>query len=178
MKVAILYWSKSGNTEKVAAAIKECMQSIGAEIDYLRVNEAKELDFFDYDLICLGFPSYRWHPPQPVENFLVEHFNKHQKQGRIKVGAPQLPGKSVIIFCTYSGPHTGINEAIPAGKYAAQFFEHIGFKVLDELYVVGEFHGAEELNTQGKLGDIRGRPNEKDLEEVKTRVKNLLKHRA
>jgi hypothetical protein len=32
--------------------------------------------------------------------------------------------------------------------------------------VVGEFHGAEEVNTNGKLGDIRGRPNEKDLRKV------------
>ncbi|MCX5908895.1 MAG: hypothetical protein NTY64_17400 [Deltaproteobacteria bacterium] len=32
----------------------------------------------------------------------------------------------LLIFCTYSGPQTGINEAIPAGKFAGQFFEHLG----------------------------------------------------
>ena len=76
MKAAILYWTKSGNTEKVALAIKECIQSIGVEVEYLRVDEAKDLDFFDYDLICLGFPSYRWQPPKPVDNFLVGDFTK------------------------------------------------------------------------------------------------------
>ena len=175
MKAVILYWTKSGNTEKVAVAIKECLQSVGAEVKYLRVEEAKDLDFFDYDLTCLGFPSYRWHPPKQVDNFLVAQFNKYHKQKRVKIGSPKLPGKSVIIFCTYSGPHTGINEAIPAGKYAAQFFEHLGFTILDELYVIGEFHGSEELSTKGKLGDIRGRPNNEDLTNVKIRVENLLK---
>jgi len=32
---------------------------------------------------------------------------------------------------------------------------------------VGEYHGWEEGNTQGRLGDIRGRPNREDLRKVK-----------
>ena len=75
--------------------------------------------------------------------------------------------KHALIFCTYSGPHTGIDEATPAGKYAGQFFEHLGITVLDEWYVVGEFHGSEERSTLGRLGDIRGRPNEQDLARVR-----------
>jgi len=174
MKAAVLYWTKSGNTERVAVAIKECIESAGADLKYLKVEEAEDLDFFDYDLICLGFPSYRWHPPKEVDNFLVTRFNEYRKQKRVKLGSPKLPGKNVIIFCTYSGPHTGINEAIPAGKYAAQFFEHLGFTILDELYVIGKFHGWEEANTKGRLGDIRGRPNKEDLANIKMRVKELL----
>ena len=50
---------------------------------------------------------------------------------------------------------------------ALKFLEHLGFAVLDEWYVVGEFHGSEELSIRGRLGDIRGRPNEEDLREVK-----------
>jgi hypothetical protein len=50
----------------------------------------------------------------------------------------------------------------------------LGFTILDELYVVGEFHGSEEASTKGRLGDIRGRPNEKDLSDVKQRVRKLL----
>ncbi len=37
----------------------------------------------------------------------------------------------------------GLNEAIPAGKYAGQFFDHLGFEVLDEWYILSEFHGSE-----------------------------------
>ena len=63
-----------------------------------------------------------------------------------------------MVFCTYSGPHTGLNEVITSGKYMAQLFEHIGFDVADEWYVVGEFPDGREINIMGRLGDIRGRP--------------------
>jgi hypothetical protein len=84
-----------------------------------------------------------------------------------------VPGKHVLIFCTYSGPHTGIREALPAGKVAGQYFEHLGIPVIDEWYVVGEFHGREEASTQGRLGDIRGRPNDEDLTAVREQAKAL-----
>jgi hypothetical protein len=90
------------------------------------------------------------------------------------LGAPKVRGKNALIFCTYSGPHTGINEAIPAGKYVGQFFEHLGFTVLDEWYILGELHGREEISTKGKMGDIRGRPDEKDLKKVKRDMAYLL----
>ena len=92
----------------------------------------------------------------------------------MRLGAPKIPGKHVIISCTYSGPHTGINEAIPAGKYIGQLFEHLGFTVLDEWYIVGEYHGSEERSTMGRLGNIKGRPNEEDLKKVKQDVKRIL----
>ena len=175
MKAAVIYWTKSGNTEKVAVAIRDTLESFFDEVTYWKVEDAGDLDYFDYQLICLGFPSYQWRPPKPVEDFLRDHHKRYGKEDRIRVGAPKLSGKNVVVFCTYSGPHTGLNEAIPAAKYAAQFFEHIGFTVLDELYVVGEFHGWEEGSTIGRLGDIRGRPNEKDLAEVRERVRKLVK---
>jgi hypothetical protein len=56
-----------------------------------------------------------------------------------------------------------------------QFFEHLGFEVAAKWYIVGEFHGREELSTQGRLGDIRGRPNTKDLAEVENNVLALIK---
>jgi hypothetical protein len=125
------------------------------------------VDWFDYDLVCLGFPSYQWHPPKPVDDYLRSKFARYRQDGRIKTGAPRVPGKHALIFCTYSGPHTGIDEATPAGKYAGQFFAHLGITVLDEWYVAGEFHGSEERSTMGPLGDIRGRPDEQDLTRVR-----------
>jgi hypothetical protein len=174
MKAAIFYWSKTGNTAKVAHAIREGLEAAGLEVVFTRTEDAGDIDFFAYDLVCVGFPSYRWHPPRPVDDFLVEKFGAYQRQGRVKVGAPRVPGKNALIFCTYSGPHTGINEAIPAAKYAGQFFEHLGFTVLDEWYVLGEYHGSEEMSTLGRMGDIRGRPNEADLRKLKEDAQHLL----
>jgi hypothetical protein len=174
MKATVIYWSKTGNTEKVALAIEAALETAGVEVLLKRVEEAGDIDWYEYDLCCVGFPSYQWSPPKPVDAFLKDKFSVYRKQGCVKTGAPKVPGKHALIFCTYSGPHTGINEAIPAGKYAGQFFEHLGFTVLDEWYVVGEYHGSAERSTQGRLGDIRGRPSTEDLRKVEQDTVHLL----
>ncbi|MBN1640519.1 MAG: flavodoxin domain-containing protein [Anaerolineae bacterium] len=174
MKAAVVYWSRTGNTEKVAQAIAETLAEQGVEVVYRRAEEAADLDWFEYDLYCLGFPSYGWLPPQPVRDLLSNKFAEYRKAGRIRTGAPPVPGKHALVFCTYSGPHTGVDEAIPAGKHAGQFFAHVGIQVLDEWYVVGEFHGSLEHSTQGRMGDIRGRPNADDLERVRQDTRALV----
>ncbi|MGQ9509518.1 MAG: flavodoxin family protein [Thermodesulfobacteriota bacterium] len=176
MKAALIYWSKSGNTEKVARVIKEALQEAGAEIVLKRVEEADSINFFNFNLICIGFPSYQWHPPEAVVNFLKNKFSVYRQGGKVKVGSPRISGKFALIFCTYSVPHTGINEAIPAGKYVGQFFDHLGFQVLDEWYILSEFHGSEINSTQGRMGDIRGKPTEEDLCKIKQNALNLIKH--
>lgn len=172
-KAVIIYWSKTGNTEKVAFKIKEGLENAGVNVSIKKTEEAGDVDYFDYDLVCLGFPSYEWHPPKPVTDLLTSNLNRHRKEGKVKPGAPKIPGKNALIFCTYSGPHTGINEATPAGKYAGQFFEHIGFTVLDEWYVLGEFHGWEEGSTKGRMGDIRGKPAKDDLRKIREDAEKL-----
>jgi len=181
MEAIIIYWSKTGNTEKVARAIQEGLNKAGVDVSMKRVEDAEDIDFYAYDLVCIGFPSYQWKPPQPMDEFLNSKFRAYHSQGRVKLGAPRVPGKNALIFCTYSGPHTGIREATPAGLYAGQFFEHLGFTVLGEWYIVGEFHGSEEASTKGRLGDIRGRPNEDDLHKVRqdaTELVNTMKRSA
>lgn len=174
MEAIIIYWSKTGNTEKVARAIQEGLEEAGVDVSVKRVEDAGDVDFYAYDLVCVGFPSYQWRPPAPMDAFLKDKFRAYSRQGRVRVGAPPVPGKHALIFCTYSGPHTGIREAVPAGLYAGQFFEHLGFTVLDEWYIVGEYHGSEEASTQGRLGDIRGRPDEQDLRKIKQDTISLI----
>lgn len=167
MKAAVIYWSKSGNTEKVALAIKAGLEASGAGVTYRRVEEGGDLDWFEYDLVCVGFPSYQWLPPEAMMQYLKDKMTAYRQQGRVKVGSPRIPGKHALVFCTFSGPHTGIHEAIPAGKYVGQFFDHLGFNVVDEWYVVGEFHGREDNSTRGRMGDIRGRPTREELEKIR-----------
>jgi len=58
MKTAVLiYWSKTGNTEKVAFAIKEGLKRAGVKISVKRAEEPADVDFFDYDLVCIGSAS-------------------------------------------------------------------------------------------------------------------------
>ncbi|KON30377.1 hypothetical protein AC482_04035 [miscellaneous Crenarchaeota group-15 archaeon DG-45] len=172
-RAVIIYWSKTGNTEKAALALRTGLERGGIEVSLKRVEDAGDVDVFDYDLVCVGFPSHQWHPPKPMADFLMGKLNGYRREGRVKVGAPEITGKNALIFCTYSGPHTGIGEAIPAGKYVGQFFEHLGFKVVDEWYILGEFHGWEEGSTRGRMGDIRGKPTEEDLKKIELDAENL-----
>jgi flavorubredoxin len=169
----VIYWSSTGNTEKVALAIKKGLEDEGVKVSLMKTSEAEKVDYFDYDLVCVGSPSIQWHPPKQVTEFLLNKFNEYRMNERIKTGAPTVPGKNALIFCTYSGPHTGIHEATPVGKYIGQFFEHIGFTVLDEWYVLSEYHGSEERSTKGRMGDIRGKPTEENLKKIRMDTKKL-----
>lgn len=169
----ILYWSATGNTEKVAKAIERGVRAAGTQPTVKKVTEASSVELYDYDLVFLGAPSYSFLPPEPVLRYVKEKMKYHRERGDIKPGAPKIPGKRAVVFVTYSGPHTGIAEAIPVGKYLGQFFEHLGFEVLDEWYVVGEYHGREDLSTMGRLGDIRGRPNAEDLARIEREATKL-----
>ena len=51
---------------------------------------------------------------------------------------------------------------------------HLGYQIMGEWHIVGEFHNVEDPNIKGRLGDIRGRPNEHDLLDVENRVKGVL----
>jgi flavodoxin len=174
MKTAlIVYWSKTGNTENVAHAIKQGLEEASIHVTMKKPEEAENIDYFNYDLVCVGAPSYSWHPPEPMTDFLKKKFAVYRQQSKIKLSAPKVPGKNALIFVTYSGPHTGIDEAIPVGKDMRQYFEHIGFTVIDEWYILSEFHGSLESSTKGRMGDIRGKPTPEDLQKIKEDSKLL-----
>lgn len=173
-KAVIIYFSNTGNTAKVAQAVEKGLKEKDVNVDLLRVDEAEDVDFFAYDLICIGSPSYRWKPPKKLSSYLEEKFDNYEDEGYVKLKSPKVEGRNALIFCTYSGPHTGKNEAIPVVKYIGQFFEHLGFKILDEWYILSEMVGSESFSTQGRMGDIRGLPNKQDLAKIKIKTKNLV----
>ncbi len=175
LKALIVYFSATGNTRKVADAIHQGLLSERVESTLCSVQDAGEEEFYDYDLVFLGSPSIEFLPAEPMMRFIKERLNLHRARGDIKLGAPKIPGKTAVVFCTYSGPHTGLNEVLTSGKYMAQLFEHIGFDVADEWYVVGEFPDGREINIMGRLGDIRGRPNEDDLARVRNDASSLVR---
>lgn len=56
-KMAVIYWSQTGNTEAMANAIAEGAKSAGAEVSLLRVSEASAADVKACDLLALGCPA-------------------------------------------------------------------------------------------------------------------------
>jgi flavodoxin len=169
----IIYWSNTGNTEKVALAIREGLESEGLKVDLKKPQETTDTDFYLYDLVCVGSPSIEWQPAKPIHDLLKAKLNLYRSQGKIVPCAPKVLGKNALLFCTYSGPHTGMDEATPAGKTMRQYFEHFGFKIVGEWYVLSEFHEREDLSTLGRMGDIRGKPTAEDLAKIKKDAKHI-----
>ncbi|MBP3233351.1 MAG: flavodoxin [Eubacterium sp.] len=56
-KVAVVYWSATGNTEAMAKAVGEAAVSKGAEVDYLGPAEFSSAKLGDYDAIAFGCPA-------------------------------------------------------------------------------------------------------------------------
>jgi hypothetical protein len=52
--------------------------------------------------------------------------------------------------------------------------EHLGFTVLDEWHVPGQFSKQTELNQGGRLGNIEGRPDSHDLQDIENRVQGVI----
>ena len=175
LKAMVIYDSKTGNTKRVASVIQETLVKEKVNSTLKKVEDALEEELYDYDLVILGTPIFQWLPSKRIQRFIDKKLVLHEKRGNVRLLAPVIPGKKAVVFCTYSSPFTGIESALPGIKYMSQFFKHIGFEVAGEWYVIGEFHGNEERSTKGKLGDIRGRPNRADLEEVRTKVSALLR---
>ncbi len=69
--------------------------------------------------------------------------------------------KKAIIFATYSGYEFGPWEAQPAMDYMALEVAHFGFRTIGTFACPGKFVDAPMLQTFH--GDIRDRPNERDL---------------
>ena len=175
-KILIIYYSETGNTKKVATAIESGIRKQGLKTIVLSVKKAINENYYDYDLVCFGSPVKHALPPPSV----IEIINKkaviyRTYPSEIQLPAAAIPGKFALVFITFSGAHIGVDEALPAGKLLVQQFKHLGFKVIGEWYLVGEFHGWKEGSTKGKLGDIRGRPNDIDLKLLEEKTIRLVK---
>ena len=172
-KALVLFWTKNGNTEKIARCIHDTVRNAGMEASMTRIDKDLEVEYFDYNLIFAGAPVYENLSPKPVLSFLYK--NRRRAGVVLLASAPEVPGVAAVPFCTYGGGHTGYNEAEPMLKHIGQYFEHEGIRVVDHIAVVGVFPEAEEsYNTEGRYGDIRRRPDEHDLSEVEGRVRGIL----
>lgn len=56
-KIAVIYWSQTGNTQMMAEAIKVGAESAGAEVSIFEVSQIKPDDALGYDALALGCPA-------------------------------------------------------------------------------------------------------------------------
>ncbi len=174
MKALILFESIGGNTEKVARAIAETLTEKNVLSHLTKVDARIDVDIYEYDLVFIGSPVIDWLPAPTMMDFVKRKMKAYNAKGLIMPAAPVIHGKFAVCFGTFAGPHIGKGEALPMTMWLRSFMEHLRFTVLDAWHVVGGFNNGEDLDVNGRLGDIRNRPNESDIADIKNRVVGLL----
>jgi len=146
MKSLVVYYSESGNTEKVAKVI-----ALSIAGDIKRVEETRPEELTDYDLIFIGTPVHSSRPARKIENFLDE--------------LPQLQGKKAAAFCTTHLFGDKETFQILKEKLEKKGITFIGgFSCLGWSRLVGNL-GPRIFN--------RGRPNEEDLRKASEFAKRV-----
>jgi flavodoxin/Pyruvate/2-oxoacid:ferredoxin oxidoreductase delta subunit len=107
MKILILYFSGTGNTEFVSRYIKEHLISDAYETTLAPIELFNKESIAQYDSLFFGFPVYACNMPRFVQDYLQE--------------IPITAARTVFIFCT---------KAFFAGtaiKRASQIFQERGY---------------------------------------------------
>jgi flavodoxin/ferredoxin len=88
-KIAVVYFSQTGNTGKVAQAIARGLEKSGAQADLMRLEKTDPESLSAYDLVGFGMPVFYYKPPFNVPWFI------NRMRG--------MEGKSAFAFLTEGG---------------------------------------------------------------------------
>jgi len=137
-KVLILYYSRSGNTKKMANAIAECMKSGAINVTVEDVGKFDVSSLPNYDGFVLGSPTYfsnvAWQVKKVIDESIVHY------------GGRKLKGKVAGIF-TSAGSSTNGKDCLKMLEVALGL--HHGMKVVQGiLRVDGESDNEVEKRCQ------------------------------
>jgi NAD(P)H dehydrogenase (quinone) len=103
-KGIVIYYSRSGNTEKMAQIIAEAMNEAGLSTDITSVQDVNIDSIVDYDAIVVGSPTYYGQMSAEIKKLFDDLVSKHG----------QLDGKVGAAFSS-SGNIGGGNETTVLG---------------------------------------------------------------
>lgn len=78
-RALICYYSRTGNTQKMALKIAEIMKKEQIEVDLKRVEETEPRDLLCYDCLIFGSPTYYGTMAWPLKKLLDESVRFHGK---------------------------------------------------------------------------------------------------
>lgn len=84
VKVLVCYYSRTGNTKRMAELVSEGAVSEGAEADLRDVTDLKAEELLSYDCIILGSPTYYGACAAPIKALIDESVRFHGKlEGKV-----------------------------------------------------------------------------------------------
>ena len=132
-KIAVIYWSGTGNTQAMAAAVAEGAKEKGAEADLL--NCADVGDVSGYDAAALGCPAMG-----------AEELEESEFLPMLESIEPVLAGKKVALFGSY-----GWGDGEWMRSWEARCAEK-GITLTAESVLANEAPDANALEACRKLG--------------------------
>ena len=132
-KIAVIYWSGTGNTQAMAAAVAEGSKEKGAEADLL--NCADVSDVSGYDAAALGCPAMG-----------AEELEDSEFLPMLESIEPVLAGKKVALFGSY-----GWGDGEWMRSWEARCAEK-GITLAAESVLANEAPDANALEACKKLG--------------------------
>ena len=142
LQTAIIYFSQTGNTEKVARAIARGLHKAGYPLQLTRLEEAIKVDLGRFDLIGLGTPVFYYKEPFNVKDFIK--------------GLPSLKGKYAFLFITTGGHPT--NTLLRMAK----LLEKKGATVIATF----QAFGYDTYPPYAGEDRMKGHPTEEELKEA------------
>lgn len=153
MKGIVIYYSMTGNTQKIARAIREGMKQGGITCDLARLNEVNPGELGNYDLIGLGSPVINQQEPPNINGF-------------IRHAMAAAEGKHAFAFCTHGAtPCRFLANVVPA--LIQRGLTVIGWK---------DWFGSAYYPAIPKPYLTDGHPDEIDLTEAEAFGKEMAEH--
>jgi flavodoxin len=160
MKVLVAYYSESGNTEKLAKAISEGIETSEKEI--LPIKEVSGVE--GYDVIFVGFPVQSHSVPGKAEAF-VKTFPEGQKVAYFATHGSMRGGELAVTAFYHA--LTIAKKAVILGTFGCR--GQVKQKIIDALMPQPE-HRIWALEAQGAIGH----PDEADLADGKDWAKKMI----
>jgi len=135
-KVLVVYHTQTGNTEKLAFAVKEGIESCGIYVILKKVSEAGLEDLLSSDGYCFGTPDYFSYMAGTLKDFFDRTY--YPSEGKIA-------NRSYVCFVS----HGGGGKAVSSLEKMAERFKLK--QVAKPLLVEGK-PGKEDLEKAKELG--------------------------
>lgn len=148
VKAIVIYYSRGGNTRRLAEMITTALKEENVEVCMKSVSDVKVEELLQYDGIAIGSPTYYGQMAGEVKTFLDETVKLHGK----------LDGKVGLAFTTAGGYGTGGETTV---------LSIIQAMLIHGMIVQGD---PEDLH-YGII--IRGRPSDEDFDTVRVKAKRF-----
>ena len=207
-KCLVVYSSHSGNTKKVALRFKSTFEKNGWSCNMFKVRKKAEdilrppYNIYDYDFLCVGSGIVAHGPYSELLLFIRRIMYGFDPRIGLKLRGEEVTylkepitdtkrgdpaeihrkisfkpnSKKCAVFVTYGGMEFGPKEAVPAMQLLALEIEHLEFECVGQFCCPGKY--LNHPTPRAYHGDIRERPNKRDLLKAEIFVEEILEQIA